>query len=408
MNPLLSDSAATCSPNDSMSQGISRFYLFLVIVMTGAALFYGFWRGEVTEQEATYFLATRSVDSLPTTNVFLERSISISIAMVMTSLLAIAMRRTHGWWGMGAMLVGLASSPVLMYLASSATPDIGLVGLASVMFVRLLSQPSARAAVLGGMLLLFVGMTIHADLVLGGGYLTALVRELDPPGWATSVVAVAIGTFTVVTSWFIGVTVEAWHKAKLNAQDSRLLQQGGAALVIAVPVLCIAIGSIRLMSVFQYLERVDITLAFAWIAFSIAVAQVWLRMPVAHFFPILLTVLAAKVTWVHALGQERDLRQGSAVVARAVTDSVHDHGPILIDAPVDNVFRYTLYHESVRTPESLAANPWLVTVADRDEKSISGSEVVGRFKFPDGRAIELLRANSPQETHRSTKFESFR
>lgn len=402
MNPALSVNATTRPPNDQVSRRISRFYLFLVIAMTGIALIYGYWRGEVTEQEARYFLATRSVDSLPTTNLVLERSISVAIGVMMTSLLAIAMRRAHGWCGVGAMLAGLASSPVLIYLASSATPDIGLVGLASVMFVRLLSQPSARAAVLGGMLLLFVGMTIHADLVLGGGYLTALVRELDPLGWATSVVAVAIGTFTVVTSWFIGVTVEAWNKGKLNAQDSRLLHQGGAALVIAVPVLCIAIGSIRLMTVFQYLERVDITLAFAWIAFSIAVAQVWLRMPVAHFFPILLTVLAAKVTWVHALGQERDLRQGSAVVARAVADAVNDRGPVLIDAKVDNVFRYTLYHESARTPESLAANPWLVTVADRDEMSMSGSQVAGRFRLADGRAIELLRAGIPIQSHRST------
>lgn len=306
------------------------------------------------------------------------------------------------------MLVGWASSPVLITLASSATPDMGLVGLASVMIVRLLHQPSVRAAVWGGMLLFLLGITIHADLVLGGGSLIALAETVNPSGWSTSLVAVTLGTFTIVTSWSIGITIEAWHQGKLRDDESQRLQRVGAVLVIAVPILCIAIGSIRLMGVFQYLERVDITLAFAWIALSIAVAQVWLRMPTAHFFPILLTVIAAKVTWVHALGQERDLRQGSAVVARAMASSVNDRGPVLIDAPVDNVFRYTLYRECVRTPESLAAHPWLVTAADRDAKAMFNSEVVGRFQFPDGRTIELLKAHSPQESHKTSKLESLR
>jgi len=404
MNVAPSDNAAP----RSLSRRISRLYMFLAILMTGIAIVYGYWRGEVTEQEATYFLSTRSVDSIPHTSLMLERSISEAIAAVMVSLLAVGMVRAHGWWGMGAMLVGCASSPVLMYLSSSATPDVGLVGIGSVMFVRLLNQPSMRASVGSGVLLFLLGITIHADLVLGGGIVSTTALKMNPPGWATSVVVVGLGIFTVVSSWIIGVTVEAWHQGKLNDTESRCLERSAAVLAIAVPVVCIAIGSIRLMSVFQYLERVDITLACAWIGLSIAAAQVWLRMPAAHFFPILLAVIAAKITWVHALGQERDLRQGSAVVARAISGCVKDHGAVLIEAPVDNVFRFTLYKGCARTPDFLAANPWLIMPAEPSKVSMLSAQFVGRFKFPDGHAVDLIRADRMPATHTFIEVESVR
>ena len=396
MTPSPSGSGLGMKTSNSMFSRFLPLYLFLVIALSGIALGYGFTHGEVTEREASYLLAGMAENSSHAKSLVAERSTSLAIAIGFVALLAVAMKRSAGWWGVGAMLVGLATSPVMMQIASTATPDICLVALLSVPVIQIIRQPSVFGAIVAGTFLLLVGLVIHADLVLFGGRLSASLQGAGLQLLSMSTVVVGFGLVTVYSSWLIGITAEAWANGKFDHAESERLRKAAATAVILVPLACIVIGSIRLMGVFQYLERVDITLAAAWIVLALAIGQIRLRMPEAHFFPILVVVIAAKITWVHALQRERDLHQSSAVVARAVAHAVTDHESVMIDTPVDPVFRFTLLSACGNNKPQANASHWMIVSGDENLSPALAANVVRRFVFPDGRTLKVLKSNGPK------------
>ena len=391
MNPNGSVDLAATNRIMATNGRVLGIYFFLVVALSFFTLSYGFSKGEVTERESNYLLSSLPqlpTHSTPRTSLVIERLTSLTVALGLVTFLSLAMKRTSGWSGVGAMLVCIASSPVMISLASTATPDICLVALLSTPFLRIVRRPSAFFAVLAGALLLSLGILAEGDLVLfGGTYLQGIQGSEN-----VSLLFVGLGIVTVVSSWLVGITVQAWLEGKLDADDSRLLRLAAAGVVLVVPFACIVIGSARLMNVFQYLERMDITLACAWIAIALAVGQIRLRMPEAHFFPILLVVVAAKITWVHALQPERDVHQGSAIVARAIAHAISDRGTVLIDTPVDPIFRWTLLTECAKQDAHAPKHCWMIVAEDEHRSRASAPNEVRRFISPDGRKLILLKS----------------
>ncbi len=91
------------------------------------------------------------------------------------------------------------------------------------------------------------------------------------------------------------------------------------------------------------MERVHIITACAWLGLVMAIVQVRLRHWEGQFFPILLVAIAVKVVWVHALAKERDIERGSAILARAVAQTIPSGASLESSIPVDSIFAYTLW-----------------------------------------------------------------
>jgi hypothetical protein len=329
--------------------------LYAGLVVVGAIFVYGYGVsvGDATRTEAMTLLywdsVTYSVLQAGWDPLTLGRWLSLSASSLFLAAMLARLRRRLGPWGMSASVVGIATSPILVRLLTSASGEGVLVGVMSCVLAPILLGVIGRwpargewMGVGGAALLMVMGLSGFAEMLMGRG---RLIDRVESIGWVSpglGVVSVLAGFTSVTASVLVGGWVASWARGELVGMSSRRAGHWATILVFRVMVMALVLAIGRVVIVPFFMERCHILVACAWggLVLTLAQARLWHRE--AHFAPLLLLAVAAKVVWVHALVTERDLASGSAVLARAIARTLPEDARVESELMNDAVFEYHL------------------------------------------------------------------
>jgi hypothetical protein len=328
----------------------------LLLVGTFFVLAYGYWMADPTPREATWLLrlspALTSWRNTGVDFVTAARTGSLVVTSLVLMYCLANVRRSMGWFGVATLAMVMASSPIIATLSTSATPDALLLFALLLPIHRWWASRMARQATaphmgkwcfVGLFGLLGLGLAGLADILCGRGKIEHVFTNNDPFQIGLSMIMTGSAIYTLLVGTALAGICQRWSEGKTTPRLARWWERGLAFLSIRIPLAALILAIYRMISVYPAMERVHIITACAWMGLVLAIVQVRLRHWEGQFFPILLVAIAVKVVWVHALAKERDIERGSAILARAVAQSIPNGASLESSVPVDSIFAYTMW-----------------------------------------------------------------
>jgi hypothetical protein len=301
-----------------------------------------------------------------------------------------------GWFAVATLATVIASSPIIITLSTSATPDALLLLALMVPFHRWWAFRMARQATaphmgkwcfVGLLGLLGLGLAGLADILCGRGRIEHVFTNKDPFQLGLSMIMTGSAVYTLLVGTALAGICQRWSEGKASDRLARWWERGLAFVSIRIPLAALILAVYRMMTVYPAMERVHIITACAWIGLVLAIVQVRLRHWEGQFFPILLVAIAVKVVWVHALARERDIERGSAILARAVAQAIPSGASLESSVPVDSIFAYTLWAGT----EPILANGPAGHFALEKGMTIPPTDLVATFRDRLGEPLQLVR-----------------
>lgn len=397
---MVSTSEGSLAPRLIASPSVRFFYATLLFVGTFFVLAYGYWLPDPTPREATWLLRLAPVltdwRGTGIDFVAVARTASLLVTSLVLAFCLVNVRRSMGWFGVAALAMVIASSPIIVTLSTSATPD-ALLLLALVLPVqrwwaaRMARQATAphmgKWCFVGLLGLLGLGLAGLADILCGRGKIEHVFTNNDPFRIGLSMIMTGSAIYTLLVGTALAGICQRWSEGRTSARLARWWERGLAFVSIRIPLAALILAIYRMMSLYPAMERVHIITACAWLGLVMAIVQVRLRHWEGQFFPILLVAIAVKVVWVHALAKERDIERGSAILARAVAQTIPSGASLESSIPVDSIFAYTLWAGT----KPIHANGPAGHFALEKGLELPPNDLIATFRDRHGEPLQLVR-----------------
>ncbi len=168
-------------------------------------------------------------------------------------------RRSMGWFGVAALAMVIASSPIIVTLSTSATPD-ALLLLALVLPVqrwwaaRMARQATAphmgKWCFVGLLGLLGLGLAGLADILCGRGKIEHVFTNNDPFRIGLSMIMTGSAIYTLLVGTALAGICQRWSEGRTSARLARWWERGLAFVSIRIPLAALILAIYRMMSLY--------------------------------------------------------------------------------------------------------------------------------------------------------------
>lgn len=230
------------------SPTVRSIYATLLLVGTFFVLSYGFWVPDPTPREATWLLRLSPVltnwRSTGIDFVTISRMCSLVVTMCLLTFCLANVRRSMGWFAVATLATVIASSPIIITLSTSATPDALLLLALMVPFHRWWAFRMARQATaphmgkwcfVGLLGLLGLGLAGLADILCGRGRIEHVFTNNDPFQLGLSMIMTGSAVYTLLVGTALAGICQRWSEGKASDRLARWWERGLAFVSIRIP-----------------------------------------------------------------------------------------------------------------------------------------------------------------------------